>query len=40
LPKVDQPPAPGSQHRILTYDPATKEAVWEGRKIEPDRRIE
>jgi choline-sulfatase len=36
LPKLDQPPAPGSQHRILTYDPASKEAVWEGRKIEPD----
>src|SRR5690606_17759983 len=25
LPKIDQPPAPGSQHRILTYDSATKE---------------
>jgi choline-sulfatase len=36
LPKLDQPPAPGSQHRILTYDPATKEAVWEGRPVKLD----
>jgi choline-sulfatase len=36
LPKIDQPPAPGSQHRILTYDPATKEAVWEGRPVKLD----
>lgn len=33
LPDVDSPPAPGSAHRILTYDPATGEAVWEGKKI-------
>ncbi|HAV62157.1 MAG TPA: choline-sulfatase [Verrucomicrobiales bacterium] len=33
LPKVDRPPAPGSAHRVLTYDPATKEAVWEGRPV-------
>lgn len=30
LPHIDQPPAPGSAHRVLTYDPATDEAVWEG----------
>jgi len=33
LPAVDRPPAPGSAHRVLTYDPATKEAVWEGKAI-------
>lgn len=31
LPKIDAPLAPGSAERILTYDPATDEAVWEGR---------
>jgi arylsulfatase A-like enzyme len=34
LPKVDQPPAPGSKNRILTYDPATGEASWEGTPID------
>ncbi|QIF04886.1 sulfatase [Roseimicrobium sp. ORNL1] len=29
LPKVDVPPVPGSKNRVLTYDPATKQAVWE-----------
>ncbi|HRQ90468.1 MAG TPA: sulfatase [Bacteroidia bacterium] len=33
LPKIDLPPAPGSAHRILTYDPATDEAVWEGATV-------
>lgn len=33
LPKVDRPPAAGSANRILTYDPATGQAVWEGRTI-------
>jgi len=33
IPKVDRPPAPGSAHRILTYDPATGRAVWEGKPI-------
>lgn len=33
LPKVDRPPAPGSEHRVLTYDKATDEAVWEGSLI-------
>jgi arylsulfatase A-like enzyme len=33
LPKVDSPPAPGSADRILTYDPASDEAVWESRTI-------
>jgi arylsulfatase A-like enzyme len=30
LPAVERPPAPGSAHRILTYDPATDEVQWEG----------
>jgi len=33
LPKIDLPPAPGSADRVLTYDPATDEAVWEGMTI-------
>ena len=30
LPKVDVPPARGSAQRVLTYDAARDEAVWEG----------
>jgi arylsulfatase A-like enzyme len=30
LPKPDLPPAPRSAQRVLTYDPARDEAVWEG----------
>ena len=33
LPANDVPPAPGSAHRVLTYDPATRQAVWEGTPI-------
>lgn len=33
LPKIDRPPAPGSAQRVLTYDPTTGEAVWEGKPI-------
>jgi choline-sulfatase len=33
LPKTDLPPAPNSANRILTYDAATDEAVWEGTKV-------
>ena len=33
LPTVDRPPAPGSAHRVLTYDPATDTAVWEGTTV-------
>jgi len=33
LPRLDAPPAPGSAQRVLTYDPATDEAVWEGRTV-------
>lgn len=35
LPKVDVPAAPGSKHRILTYDPATGIATWEGEQVKP-----
>jgi choline-sulfatase len=33
LPKIDLPPAPGSAHRVLTYDALTDEAVWEGKTV-------
>jgi choline-sulfatase len=33
LPKIYLPPAPGSANRVLTYDKATDEAVWEGTAV-------
>ncbi len=33
LPKVNMKPAPGSAHRILTYDPVTGEVNWEGQPV-------
>ncbi|MGV3659771.1 MAG: sulfatase/phosphatase domain-containing protein, partial [Prosthecobacter sp.] len=33
LPKIDLPPAPNSASRVLTYDKATDEAVWEGSTV-------
>ncbi|MCU0963322.1 MAG: sulfatase, partial [Pirellulaceae bacterium] len=33
LPRIDAPAAPGSAHRILTYDPASDQAVWEGQTV-------
>lgn len=33
LPKIDLPPAPNSASRVLTYDKATDEAVWEGKTV-------
>lgn len=33
LPKLDLPPAPGSAHRVLTYDRAKDEAIWEGKTV-------
>ncbi|NLS93007.1 MAG: sulfatase [Planctomycetaceae bacterium] len=33
LPTIDEPPAPGSAHRVLTYDKTTDEAVWEGKTV-------
>ena len=39
IPKVDLPPVPGSKHRVLTYDPKTGQAVWEGKPIGPNDPI-
>ncbi|MFA6543432.1 MAG: sulfatase [Limisphaerales bacterium] len=33
LPKKDVPAAPGSQHRVFSYDPVTEEVVWEGERV-------
>jgi choline-sulfatase len=33
LPKIDLPPAPNSANRVLTYNQATDEAVWEGKTV-------
>ncbi len=33
LPQPDRPPAAGSASRILIYNPATDEAVWEGKPV-------
>jgi choline-sulfatase len=33
LPEIDRPPAPGSAHRVLTYDATTDEAIWEGATV-------
>jgi choline-sulfatase len=35
LPKTDRPPAPGSAHRVLTFNVETGTAVWEGETIRP-----
>ena len=36
IPKIDRPPAPGSAHRILTYDKETGKVVWEGKPVDKD----
>lgn len=33
LPKIDVPPAPNSAQRVLTYDPDSDEAIWEGHTV-------
>jgi len=33
LPRIDLPPAPRSANRVLTYDPATNESIWEGKLV-------
>jgi arylsulfatase A-like enzyme len=33
LPRIDEPMAPRSASRTLSYDPATDEAVWEGKTV-------
>jgi choline-sulfatase len=39
LPTPDLPPAAGSAHRVLTFNPTTDEATWEGRIIRRDDPI-
>ena len=39
LPQVNLKPAPGSAHRILTYDPETGEVNWEGKSVGKDEPI-
>lgn len=39
LPRIDLPPSPGNRHRILTYDPETDLALWEGTVIHRDDPI-
>jgi arylsulfatase A-like enzyme len=39
LPGIDRPMAPGSAHRVLSYDPATGAVVWEGQSISPQDPI-
>ena len=39
LPKIDHSPAPGSASRVLTYDKARDEAVWEGKTVRRDDAI-
>jgi choline-sulfatase len=34
LPKVNRPPAAGSAHRVLTYDPESGAVTWEGKSID------
>ncbi len=34
LPSTNAPPAPGSAHRVLTYDPSSGLATWEGTPID------
>ena len=39
LPETDHPPVPGSAVRLLTFDPETGKATWEGQPIGPDEPI-
>ena len=39
LPRIDEPMAPRSASRVLSYDPATDEAVWEGKTIRRSDKI-
>ena len=36
LPKKDVPMAPGSRHRVLSYNPETGEVIWEGKPVDKD----
>lgn len=39
LPTIDVPPAPGSAHRVLTYDRASDTATWEGKPVTRTQEI-
>lgn len=39
LPKIDVPPAKGSAQRVLTYDKATGDFIWEGKLYHKDSPI-
>ena len=39
LPTIDKPPVPGSKSRVLTYDPVSKEAIWEDQKIDQTAKL-
>jgi arylsulfatase A-like enzyme len=39
LPKVDQPPAPGSRDRVVTYNPKTREVTWEGKTVQATDKV-
>jgi arylsulfatase A-like enzyme len=39
LPAIDEPPAHGSAHRILTWDPLTDTATWEGSTVKRSSAI-
>ncbi|MCH2331202.1 MAG: hypothetical protein MK312_06670, partial [Roseibacillus sp.] len=34
IPKINRPPAPGSAHRVLTYEKSTGATTWEGKDLE------
>ncbi len=36
LPKVDVPMAPGSRHRVLSYNKKTGEVIWQGETVDKD----
>ena len=38
LPKINRKPAPGSSHRILTYEENGK-VIWQGSPVAPDEPI-
>jgi arylsulfatase A-like enzyme len=39
LPKVNEPPAPGSHDRVVTYDPKSGEVTWEGKVVGATEKV-
>ena len=39
IPSVNRRPAPGSAHRVLTYEKSTGATTWEGRPIKAEDPI-